>query len=115
MMFNLNPPDTIRMCPTCQKETIWGFHRLSGHCRCRTCGCNLHTKKAREIKVEDFQKQTLTLPENYVVPEDKDLEIHKLRCRNGQLQKEKEDLKTKIKEQTKHLAILHEKIRGAHK
>ena len=77
MMFNLNPPDTIRMCTHCNKETIWGFHRLSGHCRCRTCGCNLHKNKAREIRVEDFQKPDQTLPENYVAPEDQDLEIHK--------------------------------------
>jgi hypothetical protein len=56
LFTNMVPPDTMRYCTTCDKETVWGYVPMAGHSRCRTCGCNLHSGKYRTLDPEDFKK-----------------------------------------------------------
>lgn len=32
------PPNTVRFCPCCDKETTWKYNRNIGHSECDECG-----------------------------------------------------------------------------
>jgi hypothetical protein len=93
---NLVPPDTLRHCAQCNKETIFGYSPLIGHSRCRTCGCNLHSGQYRTLEPIDFKKTSNI--------DDKDKKIRELeeyirvlkRRLNGQ-KKNTKGLLTKLK------------------
>lgn len=50
-----SPPDTVRFCEVCKKETIWGFVPAFQHSRCRVCGNNLHSGVLRVLTIDDFK------------------------------------------------------------
>ena len=39
------PPESIRYCLGCQKNTIWKYNKVVGHSRCLECGGMYSTKE----------------------------------------------------------------------